>query len=252
MKSDFTLLKISRLTKIYWNRSWGKKKKIVAVDHLDLEIRKGEIFGFVGPNAAGKTTTLNMLVGITEPTHGTIEIFNRPFKAGDIEPLRRMGYVPEATVLPDYFTVVELLDFYAKLFSIAKKIKLERLEHLLDIVGLSEERNTLLKNLSMGQRRLVDIMQALINDPILVLLDEPTVYLDPVIMERFRSILMTLRKQGKTVIMSSHILPEVEKLADRVAIIHRGILLKVGPKEEFMRHGSMEGEFLRLVKDIPA
>ena len=250
MKEKLVLVKTRQLSKQYVSRSFLKRKNVEAVKGLDLEIYDGEIFGFVGPNGAGKTTTLNMLVGITQSSGGAIEMFGRPFKAGDIEPLRYIGYVPETTSLPDYFTVVGLLDFYAQLFGIPKKTKRERIGRLLDMVGLFDERYTLIKNLSMGQRRLVDFMQALINDPRLVLLDEPTVYLDPVIMERFRLILNTLRKQGKTILMSSHILPEVEKLSDRVAIIHRGILLKIGPKKDFMQHGSIEKEFLRLVKDI--
>lgn len=242
------ILKTSGLTKYFLNRSFLRSEKIMAVDRLDLEVLPGEIFGFLGPNGAGKTTTLNMLIGITQPTAGTMEIFGERFVSGDIEPLRRIGYVPETTSLPGYFTVFELLDFYAELFGIPPSVRVDRIRHLVEMVGLSKEKNSLLKNLSMGQRRLVDIMQALINDPDLILLDEPTVYLDPVIMERLRSLLMGLRNKGKTIVMSSHSLSEIEKISDRVAIIDAGRLLKVGPKEEFLRHGSMEQEFLRIVK----
>jgi ABC-2 type transport system ATP-binding protein len=243
-----TILKTKGLSKDFTSRSFLKTQKVVAVDHLDLEVFSGEIFGFLGANGAGKTTTLNMLVGITEPTSGTIECFGRPFSSGDTEPLRKIGYVPETTSLPGYFTVVELLDFYADLFALDRKTRSERITDLLKIFGLAREKNTLIRNLSMGQRRLVDFIQALVNDPDLVLLDEPTVYLDPVILGRFREILLALREVGKTIIMSSHMISFIERLSDRVAIIDRGKLLQVGPKEEFMRRGSMEEEFLRIVK----
>lgn len=243
------ILKTEALTKCYVNRAFFRSEKVMAVDRLDLEILQGEIFGFLGPNGAGKTTTLNMIVGITDPTQGRIEIFGKNFKSGDIEPLKRIGYVPETTALPGYYSPLELLDFYAQLFGIPRETATERIKDLLETIGLLKESNVPLKNLSMGQRRLVDFIQALINDPDLILLDEPTVYLDPVIIERFRNILLRLKSQGKTILMSSHMLSMIEKLSDRVAIIDRGRLLKVGLKEDFMRQGTMEEEFLRIVKD---
>ncbi len=243
-----TILKIRNLTKYYHCRSLFASKKILAVDNLDLEIRRGEIFAILGPNGAGKTTTINMLIGIAEPSGGDIEIFGRSFRAGDTEPLARIGYCPETTSLPGYFTVGELLGFYAQIFDIPARVRSERINKLLEMVGLSKELNTPLKNLSIGQLRLVDFLQALVNDPDLILLDEPTVYLDPVIMERFRNILYNLRDNGKTIVMSSHMLPEVERLSDRLAVIDKGRLLKVGNKDDFMRGGRLEEEFLRIVK----
>ena len=239
--SSSPILKINGLTKYY--------SRHPAVDNLSLEVQRGEIFGFLGPNGAGKTTTLNMLVGITKPSAGNIEIFGRRFCSGDIEPLERIGYVPESTFLPDYFSLIELLDFYAQIFGLPQNVKKERIKQLLDIVGVFNERHTLIKNLSMGQRRLVDFMQALINEPDLILLDEPTVYLDPIIMERFRSILLYLKKEGRTIIISSQMLSEIEKVSDRVAIIYKGRLLKLGASQDFMHGTTMEEEFLRIVKD---
>ncbi|MBI5873855.1 MAG: ABC transporter ATP-binding protein [Candidatus Omnitrophica bacterium] len=249
MVAPEVILKTKGLAKCYVNRFLFSSQKALAVDGLDLDVIRGEIFALLGPNGAGKTTTLNMIVGITEPTAGDIEIFGEPFRSGDIEPLKRIGYVPETTSLPGYFTVYELLDFYAQIFDMPVDIKIQRIRHLLEMVGLSKERHVLLRNLSMGQLRLVDFMQALINDPDLILLDEPTVYLDPVIMERFRAILVHLRQAGKTIIMSSHMLPEIERLCDRLAIIDRGRLLKVGPIFEFVRNSRLEEEFLRIVKE---
>jgi ABC-2 type transport system ATP-binding protein len=216
---------------------------------MDLEVKGGEIFGFLGSNGAGKTTSLNMMMGLIRPTSGSIEIFGKKFISGDIEPLGRMGYVPETTSLPDFFTIHDLLDFYAQLFLIPSAIKNERINGLCELMGLSKEKHTLIKNLSMGQRRLVDIMQALINDPKLILLDEPTVYLDPLIIERLRSILFYLKGFGKTIIMSSHMLSEIGKLSDRLAVIHQGKILKICSMEDFLKQGSIEEAFLKLVKN---
>lgn len=243
------VLKVSGLSKYFSSGFLWGAQKVVAVDQLDFSIAPGEIFGLLGPNGAGKTTTLNMLVGIMRPSCGSIVIFGEPFFSGKIAQLTKIGYVPEATSLPGYFTIVELLDFYGQLFDMPASLRVERIKLLLEKVGLTKERNFLIKNLSMGQRRLVDIMQALINDPDLILLDEPTVYLDPVIIERLRGILLGLRSEGKAIVISSHMLSEIEKISDRVAIINQGKLIKVGPKEEFLRSGTMEEEFLRIVKN---
>ncbi len=247
--TEDSVLKIRGLSKYFITRSMFRNRTILAVNNLDLEVTRGQIFGFLGPNGAGKTTTLNMIIGITEPTSGSIELFGRPFSSGNIESLKKIGYVPEMTSLPGYFTIAELLDFYAQLYGIAQCEKAERIRNLLEMVGLYGERHVLLENLSMGQLRLVDFIQALVNDPELILLDEPTVYLDPVIMERFRQILLYLKQKGKTILMSSHSLPEIERLSDNIAIINEGRLLKIGPKSDFLIRGSIEEEFLRIVKN---
>ncbi|OIO36446.1 MAG: hypothetical protein AUJ74_02425 [Candidatus Omnitrophica bacterium CG1_02_44_16] len=244
------VLKASGLSKYFVNGSLWGAQKIAAVDNLDLCLARGEIFGILGPNGAGKTTTLNMLVGIMKPSSGSIDIFGEPFFPGKISQLAKIGYVPEAASLPGYFTILELLDFYGQLFSMPASLRVERIKRLLEMAGMVKERNCLIKNLSMGQRRLVDIMQALINDPDLIFLDEPTVYLDPVIIERLRFILLRLKSEGKTIVVSSHMLSEIEKISDRVAIINQGKLIKVGPKEDFLRSGTMEEEFLRIVKHV--
>lgn len=246
---DRVVLKVSGLTKRYVTRSLFKTETVVAVDRLDFEVKEGEIFGFLGPNGAGKTSTLNMVVGVVEPSAGSLEIFGERFKSGDIAPLARLGYVPEAVSLPDYFSISDLLDFYAQLFCLSRDVRRERIKNLLLLMGLAKEAGTLIKKLSMGQRRLVDIMQALINDPDLILLDEPTVYLDPVIIERLRSVLLRLKTEGKTIIVSSHMLSEIEQISDRVAVICRGKLLKLCTKSEFVAREPMEKAFLRLIKD---
>jgi ABC-2 type transport system ATP-binding protein len=246
--SDSAVLKIRGLSKHYMSGPFWAKEKNTAVDALDLDVAKGEILGLLGPNGAGKTTTLNMVVGVVQPSAGSIELFGKRLIAGDIEPLRRIGYVPETTFLPDYFTVVELLDFYARLFRMPRRLIKERIKHWLESFGLTKVRHALLKNLSMGQRRLVDFIQAFIHEPDLILLDEPTVYLDPLALDHFRSLLLEFKKEKRTIVMSSHMISEIERLSDRVAVLDNGRCLKAGPKEDFVKDTSMEKNFLRLIR----
>lgn len=248
MTDTAPVIRLTGLTKCFETRSLFKVERVVAVDGLDLEVYPGEIFGLLGPNGAGKTTTINLLIGISVPTKGKIELFGAPFWAGNVAPLGHIGYVPETTFLPEYFTVSELLDFYAQLYFIPHRAIQRRIGELLDRLGLSKERRTPLKRLSMGQRRLVDFAQALIHNPDLIILDEPTVYLDPVILDRFRMILRELKARGKTILMSSHMLTEIDKLSDRIAILDKGRCVKVAPKDEFKKDGSLEENFLRLVR----
>lgn len=149
------ILKTRNLTKCFVTRLPFSSKKTLAVNCLDLEVKRGEIFGFLGPNGAGKTTTLNMIVGITEPSDGKIELFGEPFKIGNIRALSRIGYVPETTSLPGYFTVVTLLDFYAQLFEIPLTLRSRRIDSLLEMFGLVKEKNTLIENLSMDRSGLL-------------------------------------------------------------------------------------------------
>jgi len=242
------VVKTSRLTKRFTAGAPFFRRKVTAVADLDLEIFEGEIFGLLGPNAAGKTTTLNMLIGVVRPTAGFIELFGRPFFAGDTKPFTRIGYVPETTVLPDFSSVHDLLFFFGALFGLPKSVIRDRIKHLLEVTGLTKERHALLKHLSAGQRRQVDFIQALIHDPDLIILDEPTVYLDPMILRRFREMLQELQKSGKTIIMSTHSLTEIEKLCDRVAVLDEGKCLKIEGREEFLRAGGMEEEFMRIIR----
>ncbi len=242
------ILKTSGLTKHYVEGLLFSRREALAVSDLDLEVLEGEIFGVLGPNGAGKTTTLNMLVGVVRPTAGRIELFGKPFVAGDTTPFTRIGYVPETTVLPDFCTVYELLFFFGRLFGLGKAAIRERIKHLLEVTGLTKERRVLLKNLSAGQRRQVDFIQALVHDPDLIILDEPTVYLDPVILVRLREILRELKRSGKTIVMSTHSLTEIEKLCDRVAFLDAGRCRKVEGRDEFLRAGGMEEEFMRIMR----
>jgi len=216
---------------------------------LSLEVRRGEIFGFLGPNGAGKTTTLHMLAGISRPTAGGIEIFGKPFRCGQIWPLSRIGYVPESTYLPGDMTMTELLSFFARLYGLPGAAVRERISSMFEMMGfVLRERATFVRSLSMGQRRLLDLALALVHDPDLIFFDEPTVYLDPLAVERFRGIIGMLKKKGKTIFLSSHTLPLIERLSDRVAVIARGRLLRVASAQDFAAEGGLERVFLQLVK----
>lgn len=220
-----------------------------AVCGIDFSVRYRECFGLLGPNGAGKTTTLHMLAGISRPSAGAIEVFGRPFRCGQIGPLHRIGYVPESTYLPADMTMTELLSFFARLYGLPGATVRERISDMFEMIGfVPRERATFVRSLSMGQRRLLDLVLALAHDPDLIFFDEPTVYLDPLAVERFRDIVGMLKKKGKTVFLSSHTLPLIERLSDRVAIIAKGHLLRVAPAQDFAAEGGLEPVFLQLVK----
>ncbi len=243
-----TILEINNLTKQFSQHNIFAKDKIIAVDNLSLKINKGEIFAFLGPNGAGKTTTIKMLIGVLRPTDGKIKLFGNDFSYRNISIKRRIGYLSEATHLPDYYRVYELLDFYYEIFHIAKSKQNAITECILEEVGILTQRKEWIKNLSMGQKRCLGLAVALINTPELLLLDEPTVYLDPVIIDKVRKLLLKLKNQGVTIFMSSHILSEAEKISDRFAIIKNGRILEEGFIGDVTRHISLEEEFLKKVK----
>jgi ABC-2 type transport system ATP-binding protein len=243
-----TIIEANNLTKQFKQRNIFTKNKVLAVDNLNLKIEKGEIFAFLGPNGAGKTTTIKMLIGFLKPTSGEIKLFGRDFSRRDVFIKKHIGYLPESPHLPDYYRVYELLDFYYEIFHIPKSKQNEMTERILNEVGILAQRKEWIKDLSMGQKRCLDLAVTLINNPELLLLDEPTVYLDPVIIDKVRKLLVRLKHEGTTVFMSSHILSEAEKISDRFAIIKNGKLLEEGPIADLIRHSSLEEEFLRKVK----
>ncbi len=247
---ESVVLKTRGLFKEYKSGPVFFRKTVRAVIDLDLDVRRGEVFGFLGPNGAGKTTTLHMLAGISRPTAGDIEVFGKPFRCGQTWPLARIGYVPESTYLPADMTMTELLSFFARLYGLPGAVVRERTASMFEMIGfVPRERATFVRSLSMGQRRLLDLALALAHDPDLVFFDEPTVYLDPLAVERFRDIVGMLKKKGKTVFLSSHTLPLIERLSDRVAVIARGRLLRVASAQDFAAEGGLEQVFLHLVKE---
>ena len=208
------------------------RRKVRAITDVTLRVEPGEIFGLLGPNGAGKTTTLKVLLGLVRRSSGAAELLGRP--VGDIRAKRRLGYLPESPYFYDYLTGRELLTFMAKLFGLSRAEGRRRAEQLLGRVGLSGSAGLALRRYSKGMLQRIGIAQALINDPELVILDEPLTGLDPLGRKDLRELIAELRGQGKTVVLSSHILSDVELLADRVAIIVKGRTVNTGPLTELL------------------
>lgn len=208
------------------------RKRVRAVRDLSLTVQQGEIFGFLGPNGAGKTTTLKMLMGLIFPSQGEAKLFGLP--SNDLRAKARLGFLPEHPYFYDYLTGLEFLNFYARLFGLSSSIRSVRVERLLEQVGLSHARKLPLRKYSKGMIQRIGIAQALINDPDLVILDEPMSGLDPIGRKDVRDIIFRLRESGKTVFFSSHILQDVEMLCDRVAIVTKGQLRKLGTLHDLL------------------
>ena len=197
-----------------------------ALDRLTLEVESGEVFGFLGPNGAGKTTTLKLLMQLVFPTGGHAEILGRPL--GDLSVKRRIGYLPENPYFYDYLTAEELLVYYASLFGLRGAERRTRASRLLDEVGIGAERRLPLRKFSKGMLQRVGIAQALINNPELVIFDEPMSGLDPLGRRDVRALILRLRDAGSTVFFSSHVLSDAEALCNRVAILAKGRLVTAG------------------------
>ena len=223
-------LQVHALTKIY-RPAWSQKQ-FVAVDRLNLEVRKGEIFGFLGHNGSGKTTTIKMILGLVRPTTGHALILGRDFREIDVK--RSVGYLPESPYFYDYLTAEEFLKFYGRLFNMGGSELACKIDSLLEQVSLRDARSVQLRKFSKGMLQRVGIAQALINDPLLVILDEPMSGLDPIGRRDVRDIILRLREQGKTVFFSSHILPDVEMICDRVGILAKGELRAIGPVSDLI------------------
>ena len=213
------------LTKDYAIGFW-RKRPYRALDRLTLDVEPGEVFGFLGPNGAGKTTTLKLLMQLVFPTSGRAEILGRPI--GDISVKRRIGYLPENPYFYDYLTAEELLTYFASLFGLSRADCRARASRLLDEVGIGGERRLQLRKFSKGMLQRVGIAQALINDPELVVFDEPMSGLDPLGRRDIRALILQLRDRGCTVFFSSHVLSDAEALCSRVAILARGRLVANG------------------------
>jgi ABC-2 type transport system ATP-binding protein len=219
------------LSKIYRD-FWGRSKK-AALKPLDLEIRRGEIFGLLGPNGSGKTTTLKLLLGLIFPSSGEARVFGRP--ATDVAKNARLGYLPEESYLYKFLDAEETLDFYGRLFGMPPAERARRAAALIEMVGLQRDRTRQLREYSKGMTRRIGVAQALINDPELVLLDEPTSGLDPIGTREMKDLILDLKARGKTVIMCSHLLADVEDVCDRIAVLHQGELKELGRVEDLLR-----------------
>jgi ABC-2 type transport system ATP-binding protein len=209
-----------------------RTRRVEALVDLDLEVRAGEIFGFVGPNGAGKTTTLKILAGLLKPTSGHATLFGR--RVTDPAAKRRMGFLPENPYFYDYLRPEEFLDFCGRLFGLPAAARRRRVDELLDLVGLEFARGRMLRRFSKGMLQRIGLAQALVNDPDLVVLDEPMSGLDPIGRKEVRDLIARLRDRGKTVFFSSHILSDVELLCDRVALVVGGRLRGMGRIDELL------------------
>jgi ABC-2 type transport system ATP-binding protein len=226
-------IQIQGLTKKFLQRG-----EVVAVDNLTLDVEEGEIFGFLGPNGAGKTTTIKMLLGLIFPTAGTATMLGRPI--GDVEARRQISYLPESPYFYDHLTGGELLDFFGRLFGIEETARRRKVDELMDLVGLKNDKQKQLKQYSKGMLQRIGLAQALVNDPKLLIFDEPTSGLDPVAHIEIRNLIESLRDQGKTVFLSSHQLSDVELVCDRVAILNYGRMVKTGVVDELVQGSRTE------------
>jgi ABC-2 type transport system ATP-binding protein len=224
------VIEIRNLTKIYRD-FWGRAK-VKAVNSLSLEVKKGEIFGLLGPNGSGKTTTLKMLLGLLFPTEGEIKILGQP--AHDVSKNEKIGYLPEESYLYRFLNADETLEFYGRLFNMSAALRKERRDKLIEMVGLQHARRRQLKEYSKGMTRRIGLAQALINDPELVILDEPTSGMDPLGTREVKDLILKLRDEGKTVVMSSHLLADVQDVCDRIAILYGGELKVLGGVKDLL------------------
>ena len=221
------------LSKVYRD-FWGRQK-VRALKALDLEVRRGEIFGLLGPNGSGKTTTMKLLLGLLFPTGGEALVFGKA--ATDVRKNERIGYLPEQSYLYRFLNAEETLDFYGRLFDMPAKVRRERTKQLIDMVGLSNAKRRPLREYSKGMTRRIGLAQALINDPELIMLDEPTSGLDPIGTREIKDLIIKLREQGKTVLLSSHLLADVQDVCDRIAILHHGELKELGRVDSLLTIG---------------
>jgi ABC-2 type transport system ATP-binding protein len=229
-KAGLPVVSVRGLTKIFKD-FWGRPKA-KAVDNVDFEVRRGEVFGLLGPNGSGKSTTVKMLLGLLYPTRGHIEVFGHsprhvPSKA-------HIGYLPEESYLYRFLNSRETLDFFGNLFDLPPNKRNERNEQLLEMVGLDKVRTRVVGEFSKGMQRRIGLAQALINDPDLVILDEPTAGLDPIGCREVKDLILALARRGKTVILSSHLLADVEDVCDRVVIYYGGRIHAQGQLRELL------------------
>ncbi|MFW6360043.1 MAG: ABC transporter ATP-binding protein [Chroococcales cyanobacterium] len=221
------------LRKVYRTGFWMNQKN-ESLKQCTLSVHSGETFGLLGPNGAGKTTLLKILLGIVRPTSGRGTLLGRPL--GDLHVKQRVGYLPENAYFYDYLTAWEFLEFAAGLFKLPHSVAQKRIRQLLDLVGLAQQtaKKKQLRKYSKGMMQRVGMAQALINDPEVVFLDEPMSGLDPMGRYQVREIILSLKAQGKTIFFNSHVLADVEKICDRIAVLARGELIAVGSLNELL------------------
>ena len=224
------IVETRNLTKTYKD-FWGRSK-VHALKALDLNVRRGEIFGLLGPNGSGKSTTIKLLLGLLFPTSGEALVFGKD--AADVSKNERIGYLPEESYLYKFLNAEETLDFYGRLFNMSAARRKSRIRDLINLIDLDWAKRRQLKEYSKGMTRRIGLAQALINDPELIVLDEPTTGLDPICTRDMKDLIVRLRDQGKTILMCSHLLADVQDVCDRIAILHQGELKELGAVDSLL------------------
>ena len=254
--SEDIVVQTRALSKVYRD-FWGRQK-VRALKALDLEIRRGEVFGLLGPNGSGKTTTIKLVLGLLFPTGGEALVFGK--RATDVSKNERIGYLPEESYLYRFLNAEETLDFYARLFDMSPETRQERIDALIKQVGLDGARKRQLQEYSKGMARRIGLAQALINNPDLILLDEPTSGLDPIGTREMKDMILRLKDEGKTIVMCSHLLADVQDVCDRIAILHQGELKELGRVDTLLtmadvtqiRARGLSGDCQQEVRDVIA
>jgi len=238
-------IQVSGLSKVY--KSPFSNRSVRALKNLDLTVDPGEIFGLLGPNGAGKTTLVKILLSVVHPTAGNAELYGVP--VGKPEARKRIGFLPENHRFPDFLTANQMLDLYGQLAGVPDRDRKERIPRLLELVNMSEWGTTKIRKFSKGMMQRVGIAQALINDPDLIFLDEPTDGVDPIGRREIRDILLVLKKEGKTIFLNSHLLSEVEQMCSKVVILNKGEKVQEGTVDDLTR---TETHFELYTTPIPA
>jgi ABC-2 type transport system ATP-binding protein len=225
------ILQTNELTKVF--RDFWYRPRAKAVDKLSLTVNRGEVYGLLGPNGSGKSTTIKLILGLLFPTSGQIAVFGRA--PTNVEIKKRIGFLPEESYLYKYLNAEETLDFYARLFGLPADERVRRVDSLLKLTGLVGARKRFLSEYSKGMARRIGIAQALINDPELIILDEPTTGLDPIGTREIKDLILHLKEKGKTILLSSHLLSDVEDICDRIAILYGGRLQAEGETKSLLQ-----------------
>ena len=244
------IIQASDLTKFYG--------EILAIDHINFEVERGEIFGFLGPNGAGKTTTIRILTGLSKPAEGKASVLGFDVDSEIVEAKRHIGVVPEISNLYDELSAIDNLLFMAQLYGVPRPQRRKRAEELLKIFGLYERKDSPFRTFSRGMKRALTIAAALIHNPAILFLDEPTVGLDVVAARSLRNLITNLHQQGITVFLTTHYLEEADLLCDRIAILVKGRIVKIGTpgalkaeaEEESVIEVSFKGKVSELIEDL--
>jgi len=242
------VINVSNLTKFYGN--------FKALDSISFSVSQGWVYGYLGPNGAGKTTTIRTMLGLLKPNSGKVEISGVNPSKDPVQALQKVGYAPELPNLQTFFSGEELLDFTGKMFGLSREVRKEKVWELLEFVGLKDERKKKIGKYSKGMVQKLSVALALVNDPTILIMDEPTIGMDPEATAYFRNLFTTLSKQGTTVFISSHLLDEVQRICTHVGMINKGKMVFDGPisqvLETFTQEWVVEAELKKVTTKITA